>query len=99
MPRIHPAGAGNSGFSGPAIEAGGEGSPTRPSWGITQDTELVAQGGRGGEQLSLVLGQHTVQCEPHQGGDCSPQGHPEPKGCSSQLHGVQVAAREERRDG
>lgn len=70
-----------------------------PSWGMVQDRELVAQEGRGAEQLSLVLGQHTVQREAHQGSDCSPQGHPEPEGRSSQLHSIQVAAREERKDG
>lgn len=70
-----------------------------PSWGMVQDRELVAQEGRGAEQLSLVLGQHAVQREAHQGSDCSPQGHPEPEGRSSQLHSIQVAAREERKDG
>ena len=69
-----------------------------PLTGVSFGTgRLVSRGGRGEGRLSFVLGQRAVQCEPYQSSHRCPQSHPEPEGRGSQLHGIQVAARKERR--
>lgn len=101
VPGVDPAGAASSGFTAPAIQAGGKGGfPTRGQLEVgplTGERELVSQGRRGGEWLSFVLGQQPVEGEAHERRHRRPQRHPQPEGGGSQLHGVQVPARKHRK--